>query len=82
MTEHLPALLIIVPLLAAPICMILRHGRAAWALAVLAVWASLVIAWTLLPSVLAQGTLSYHLGGWEPPGASNTGSTRPTSTCC
>ena len=67
MTEHLPALLIIVPLLAAPICMILRHGRAAWALAVLAVWASLVIAWTLLPSVLAQGTLSYHLGGWEPP---------------
>jgi multicomponent Na+:H+ antiporter subunit D len=58
---------IVVPLVSAPICLLLRRSGLAWALATIVSWAALVCAALLLQQVLSTGPISYHLGGWEPP---------------
>ena len=67
MSAHLPILQVVVPLLAAPFCLFLKRGRAAWGLAVLASWAALAIALALLGQVMQEGVLSYAIGDWAPP---------------
>ena len=67
MSEHLPALQVVVPLLAAPVCFVLRSATIARSVCLAATWASLGIAWTLLRQVLETGPISYALGGWPPP---------------
>ncbi len=67
MAEHLPVLQVVVPLLAAPLCLFVRNGRAAWGLAALASWSALAIALALLVRVSSSGAISYALGGWAPP---------------
>ncbi len=64
---HLPALQIVVPLVSAPLCLLLRRGSLAWALALAASWAALACAALLLQQVLSTGPISYQLGGWAPP---------------
>ena len=64
---HLPALQVVIPLIAGPLCVVLRRGAWAWAVALGASWSSLVIAWLLLQQVRTGGTLSYALGGWLAP---------------
>jgi multicomponent Na+:H+ antiporter subunit D len=65
---QLPALQIVIPLLAAPVCVALRQPRVAWLTAVVATWSSLAVAVVLLQHVLATGeAVSYHLGGHAPP---------------
>ena len=65
--EHLPALQVVVPLIAAPLCVLLRGRDWAWAAATLVAWATFGISCLLLERVLAEGVISYHLGGWAPP---------------
>ncbi len=65
--QHLPALQVVVPLLSAPLCLLLNRARVAWLLSTAASWVALVIAVLLLQQVLATGTLSYELGGWAAP---------------
>ncbi len=65
--ENLPILQVIVPLLAAPVCLLLRNGTLAWALATATGWFSLYAALTLLGSVSEGGMIRYDLGGWEAP---------------
>ena len=67
MTEHLPALQVVIPLLCAPICMLVRYRDWSWIVALFGSWASLAIAWVLLQQVIATGTISYHMGNWAPP---------------
>ena len=67
MSAHLPVLQVVVPLLAAPLCLFLRKGRAAWGLAVLASVSSWVIALQLLRRTRAEGVISYAIGDWAPP---------------
>jgi len=67
MTEHLPALQVVVPLIAAPLTVLLRRPLAAWALSVAVCAFSLYTAIRLALQVLAQGPLSYDMGGWAPP---------------
>ena len=67
MSEHLPILQVVVPLMAAPLCIFLRKPRAAGALAVLASWSALAIALLLLREVLSTGVVSYAIGDWPPP---------------
>ena len=67
MSQHFPILQVVVPLLAAPLCIFLRNGRAAWGLAVIASWVSLGIALALLGQVGAGGVISYAIGDWVPP---------------
>jgi multicomponent Na+:H+ antiporter subunit D len=64
---HLPALQIVLPLLAAPLCMLLRRGNLAWGLSMIASLAALLIAALLLNQVLETGPISYALGDWAPP---------------
>jgi len=67
MIEHLPALQIVIPLAAAPLCVLVR--RPAWVhwFALAVVWAAFGIAVTLLSQTLASGPISYAMGSWAPP---------------
>jgi len=65
---HLPALQVVVPLIAAPLCVLSRRPLAAWTVALIAAWLSLGIAIWLLTQVLdANAPISYALGGWAAP---------------
>jgi len=65
--HHLPILQIIVPLMAAPICVALRHPRATWLWALIISWLCLAMSVALLQQVLATGPISYELGDWAAP---------------
>ena len=65
--QHLSILLVVVPLLAAPITAILPRPRIAWLLTLLITWSCLLLAIWQLQIVLAGNTISYDLGGWAPP---------------
>ncbi len=64
---QLPALQVVVPMLAAPLCVLLRRPRATWLLALVVCWGSVVMSVLLLQQTLSGGPISYHEGGWEPP---------------
>jgi multicomponent Na+:H+ antiporter subunit D len=66
-SAHLPALQIILPLIAASICVLLRPRGLVWPFVLLVSWGSLAIAAMLLSQVLESGPLSYALGGWSAP---------------
>ena len=67
MEAHLPALQIVIPLLSAPLCVVLRRGRPAYLLALAASWTAFAIAVTLMREVLRLGVVSYAMGGWAAP---------------
>ncbi len=67
MVTHLPILQVVVPVVAAPLCVIFRGRDAAWAIAAIATWLAFAISIMLLGQVWAHGPLSYELGGWAPP---------------
>ena len=67
MSEHLPILLVVVPLAAAAVTAVLRSGRIAWLVTLVTSWAVLGISVSLLVQVLRDGSIRYVLGGWPPP---------------
>jgi multicomponent Na+:H+ antiporter subunit D len=67
MTQHLPVLLVVLPLLAAPLCVLARSPRAAWFLFLAASLLALGCAVALLGQVAEHGPVRYALGGWAPP---------------
>ena len=67
LAAQLPALQVVLPLVAAPIAFILRRGTFAWAFSTLVAWATLAVSWALLGQVQAEGTISYAMGGWAAP---------------
>ena len=64
---QLPALQVILPLIAAPLCLLLRSGRLAWLLSILVSTTALIIAVLLLKVVLENGMVIYTYGGWAAP---------------
>ena len=64
---HLPALQVVMPLIAAPLCILLRHSGVVWAFAMAVSWAALGVAISLLLQVLDGGVIVYELGGWKAP---------------
>jgi len=64
---HLPALQVALPLLTAPLAVLLRPGRLAWAAALAASLCAFGIAVALTGQVQAAGTLRYAVGAWPPP---------------
>ncbi len=65
--QHLPALAILLPLIAAPIVFILGRSTVVWLLATFTgAWAS-IVAFQLLLTTLAEGAIHYSLGGWSAP---------------
>lgn len=67
MLSNLPILQVMVPLVAAPVCLILRRPLAAWLLAVIVSGIAFVISALLLAQVLQYGVIVYELGGWSAP---------------
>jgi multicomponent Na+:H+ antiporter subunit D len=69
--QHLPILQVILPLLAAPICLILGKPRLVWIFALLVSIATLLVSILLWQQVNANGVISYNLGGWQAPSCSS-----------
>ena len=67
MNQHLPVLLVVVPLVAAPIAALLNRPRLSWAVAVAATLWALYAALELLSQTMATGAIHYELGGWTAP---------------
>ena len=67
MNQHLPVLLVVVPLVAAPIAALLNRPRLSWAVAVAATLWTLYAALELLSQTMATGAIHYELGGWTAP---------------
>src|SRR5690606_491975 len=67
MMEQLPALQVVLPLIAAPLVVLLRRPNIAWFVAVAASWASLAIALLLFDHVGQHGVISYAMGSWPAP---------------
>jgi len=65
--NHLPALQVVIPLMGAPLCFLLRRPALAWGFSVAISSATLIIAFLLLQTTLQTGPLSYALGGWAAP---------------
>lgn len=66
-SAQLPAIVLLLTLLTAPVCSMMRHGDHAWKLSMAAVWLSVVAAFALMQQVSGGVTLSYEMGGWPPP---------------
>jgi multicomponent Na+:H+ antiporter subunit D len=64
---HLTILQVVVPLIAAPVCALLRRDTSAWALTLVVSWSVLLMAVGLLSLVWGGGTLVYDIGGWPAP---------------
>lgn len=64
---NLPALQVAVPMIAAPMCIFMRNRNLSWAFALLISLFCFWVSWSLLQTVLVDGRISYHMGGWAPP---------------
>ncbi|WP_158853403.1 monovalent cation/H+ antiporter subunit D family protein [Saccharothrix deserti] len=67
MTVQLPFVQVLLPLLGAPLCALLRSRVAAWLLFLLAALGSLGCAVLLAQRVATAGTQRYSVGGWTAP---------------
>lgn len=65
--EQLPILPVLLPLLGAPACALLRRPLAAWVFACAVSVLTFAAAIALLATTWQQGVLSYALGGWAAP---------------
>lgn len=67
MLSHAQILVVLLPLLAVPVCALLPGRRLPGVFATLVAWAVLALAVLLMHEVAAAGVLRYQLGGWAPP---------------
>lgn len=65
--QHLPALQVVIPLVAAPLAILLRNRQVAFVIVLGATWTALVISALLWLQVAQTGTISYAIGSWQPP---------------
>ncbi len=65
MISHLPILQVIIPLLASPLCLILKHVKVVSIFATFVSALSMIISILLLLDVLENGVISYQLGDWK-----------------
>lgn len=64
---HLPALQVVLPLMAAPICFLMRKHGLAWGFAFCASLATFTISILLYLQILNEPVISYAMGGWQAP---------------
>ncbi len=67
MLSHFPILQVILPLMAAPSCLILRQTRLVWMFTTIVCAMTLLVAFQLLYQVQVSGPIIYQLGGWQAP---------------
>jgi multicomponent Na+:H+ antiporter subunit D len=66
MENHISLLLVLAPLIAAPVVAVLPRGRWPWAVAFTVAALCAALAGMQLWTVVHEGTISYELGGWAP----------------
>ena len=66
-SEHFPILLVVVPMMAAPVCVLFGSNALSWVVAALANLWSFIAALALVFATQGGAVLSYHVGGWAPP---------------
>ncbi|MEQ9560992.1 MAG: proton-conducting transporter membrane subunit, partial [Woeseiaceae bacterium] len=67
MISHLPAVQVIVPLLTAPLVVMLRQRSLAWAAATAASLCAFFVSLELVSQVRAHGAMQYAVGSWAAP---------------
>ncbi|MEW6996931.1 monovalent cation/H+ antiporter subunit D family protein [Colwelliaceae bacterium BS250] len=67
MTTHLPILQVIIPLMAAPICLMLKRAKLVWLFSLIVSGLAFSVSILLLQQVMTSGVISYELGGWQAP---------------
>src|SRR5919106_1048967 len=67
MLEHLPALQVVLPLVAAPLIVLVRSTRFAWLATTAVSYLCLLISVQLFSRVAAEGPVSYAIGNWPAP---------------
>ena len=67
LAAHLPALQVVVPMLTAPLVMLLRVSNLSWLAAVVTSFMTFAIAISLTGTVLSNGTSIYEMGDWAAP---------------
>jgi multicomponent Na+:H+ antiporter subunit D len=65
--SHLPILQVIIPLMAAPLCLILKRAQLLWLFSLIVSGLAFSISMLLLQQVMTSGVISYELGGWQAP---------------
>lgn len=66
--NNLPALQVVLPMLAAPLIVFIRLPRLAWWIATVTVWLGFAVSCALLVAwARAGGMIEYAMGGWEAP---------------
>ena len=65
--SHLPIIQILVPFIAAPICLLIGGKTSSWLIAFISSVTCLIISISLLSEVSDGSSISYHIGGWPPP---------------
>jgi len=66
-SQHYPVLHVVLPLIAAPVMVLARHGGIAWLLATAVSWSSLAVSVALFAQVADGSVVSYAIGNWAPP---------------
>jgi len=64
---HLPVLQVLVPLMAAPLCLFLNRSKLVWLFSLFTSSLALIISILLLQQVFQSGDIVYALGGWQAP---------------
>jgi len=67
LTPHLPALQVVIPLIAAPLTVLMRRRGIAFGIALAASWIAFLISILLWLRVAEFGTISYAIGSWPAP---------------
>lgn len=65
--QHFGILLVVLPLLAAPVAALLPNGRSSWAVAMAVMIVCLLMSLSILGDVINGELIHYELGGWAPP---------------
>ncbi len=65
--QNLSLLLVVIPLIAAPVTAMLPAGRSPWFFTLVITWLCFALSIWQLTLVLDGSTISYELGGWAPP---------------
>ncbi len=67
MLAHLPILQVLIPLMAAPLCLLLNRSKVVWLFALITSALAFLISCLLLQQVVNSGAIVYNLGNWDPP---------------
>lgn len=66
MELHLPVLQVIIPLIAAPLCVMCKNSYVAWGIALVGTWSAFAVT-IILVLYSVSGEMRYAMGDWLPP---------------